>query len=100
MQKQGFPYIKQMLVVGVVAGKEWGESRAAQVMLTLRDPGTEESHLSVDGTDHKNGLKSQQREGWKKKLCLWLPTKGKRNGCRTAKATVPSAAYSPVKAKC
>lgn len=29
MQKQGFPYIEQMLVVGVVAGKEWGESRAA-----------------------------------------------------------------------
>lgn len=65
MQKQGFPYIKQMLGVGVVASKEWGESRAAQVMITLRDPGTEASHLSVDGNNHKKWGKITQKGGRK-----------------------------------
>lgn len=71
MQKQGFPYIKQMLGVGVVASKEWGESRAAQVMLTLRDPGSGASHLGVDGPDHKKWGKIPQKEkGLEGKLYL------------------------------
>lgn len=71
MQKQGFPYIKQMLGVGVVASKEWGESRAAQVTLTRRDPGTGASHLGVDGPDHKKWGKIPQKEkGLEGKLYL------------------------------
>lgn len=47
----------------------------------------------------KNGVKSPRKRDLEGKLYLRLPTKGKRNWCRTAKATVPSAAYSPLKAK-
>lgn len=71
MQKQGFPYVK--LGVGVVASKEWGESRAAQMMLTLMDPGSGASHLGVCGPNHKKWGKIPHREGWKENYtCYFL----------------------------
>lgn len=63
MQMQGFPYIKQLLEVGVVLSKERGGCGAAQeAMIAPRDPGAVALRSGVDVPDHRKWGKIPQKE--------------------------------------